>query len=145
MSSWNSRFAVALLSSAALAGGFFGGAVLLDRVDFARAESQVELSRQQLAHVEDMASVFREVNKVVEPSVVMLEVTRTVHFGSSEHRREHAAQVLQRQRPGRPDAPNAPTRPTPQRPNAPDQQQDFEQEDTGSGVIMETATATATS
>src|SRR5580658_7345895 len=80
MSSWKSRFAVATLSSAALAGGFFGGAMLLDKVDFARAESQVELSRQQLAHVEDLSSVFREVNKVVEPSVVNIEVTRTVHM-----------------------------------------------------------------
>src|ERR1700735_1144826 len=78
MNQFSSRFAVAILSSAALAGGFFGGAMLLNKVDFARAESQVDQSRKQLANVEDLSSVFREGDKVVEPSVVMLDVTRTV-------------------------------------------------------------------
>ena len=52
MRSWSSKVAVAVLSGAAVAGGFFGGATLLDRVQFARAESQVDADRADLAHVD---------------------------------------------------------------------------------------------
>lgn len=75
---WRNRFAVALLSGAAVAAGFLGGAWLLDRVDFARAETDVADSRQALSQVEDLSSVFREVAKVVAPSVVKIEVEKTV-------------------------------------------------------------------
>jgi serine protease Do len=122
--------AVAVLSSAALAGGFFGGAFLLDKVDFARAESQVELSRQQLSHVEDLSTVFREVDKVVEPSVVMLEVTRSVHMAHPDIDQNLLRRFFND------NGQDAPPDATPDAPN--EQQQDFEQQDTGSGVIMET-------
>jgi len=124
MSTWRSKFAVAVLSSAALTGGFFGGAMLLDKVDFAKAESQVELSRQQLEHVEDLSSVFREVNKVVEPSVVNIEVTRTVHMQHPDIDENLLRRFFNDNGQDAPDMPN---------------QQDFEQDDTGSGVVMEVA------
>jgi serine protease Do len=120
MNRFRSRFAVAVLSSAAVAAGFFGGATLLDRVQFARAESQVEITRQQLAHVEDLSSVFREVNKVVEPSVVKIEVTKTV----KADRPDIDENLLRRFFPDAPDMP--------------DQGKEYEQDGTGSGVIMET-------
>jgi serine protease Do len=78
---------VAALSVAAIAAGYFGGKPLLDRVEFAQAEAQVQASRQELATVEDMSTVFRHVGKVVEPSVVEIEVhkkVQTQHMPSAE-------------------------------------------------------------
>jgi serine protease Do len=72
---------------AAIAAGYFGGKPLLDRVEFAQAEAQVQASRQELATVEDMSTVFRHVGKVVEPSVVEIEVhkkVQTQHMPSAE-------------------------------------------------------------
>ena len=123
MSVWQSRFAVAVLSSAAVAGGFFGGAALLDRTEFARAETQVETARQQLANVEDLSSVFRDVAKVVEPSVVRIDVTRVVHVSATDNPRRFFQ-----------SAPNAPATPSP---FGNDQPQDYDEAGTGSGVIME--------
>ena len=57
----------------ALVASFFATGLVKD-VQFARAEQKVETTRDQLAHVEDLASVFRNVGKVVEPSVVNITV-----------------------------------------------------------------------
>jgi serine protease Do len=124
MSSWRSKVAVAVLSGAAVTGGFFGGATLLDRVQFARAESQVDAGRADLAQVEDMSSVFRQVAKVVDPSVVRIDVSKTIHnqqSGDDDMIRKFF------QEHGGGDA----------FPQIPDNGGDFEQRGTGSGVIME--------
>ena len=43
-----------------------------------RAEQKVEASREQLATVTDLSTVFREVGKAVEPSVVNITVHKSV-------------------------------------------------------------------
>jgi serine protease Do len=101
-----------------VAAGFFGGAALLERVQFAQAETQVEASRQQLKTVEDLSSVFREVDKVMEPSVVKIDVTKTVAAPAGNPLRRFF------------NDPNAP---------GPDNSDQQVEEGTGSGVIMETA------
>jgi S1-C subfamily serine protease len=78
-----SGFGVAVLSLSAIAAGYFGGRPLLERVEFARAEADVQATRQQLSTVEDLSTVFRHVGKVVEPSVVEIEVTKTVKPAAS--------------------------------------------------------------
>jgi serine protease Do len=65
------------IAAASVAGGFFGYN-LIENVQFAHAQQQVEATRQQLGTVEDMATVFRQVGKVVEPSVVNINVTKKV-------------------------------------------------------------------
>src|SRR3984957_11583860 len=74
-----SGFGVAVISLSALAAGYLGGRPLLERMQFARAEADVQATRQQLSTVEDLSTVFRHVGKVVEPSVVNIQVTKTIH------------------------------------------------------------------
>jgi serine protease Do len=73
-----SGFGVAALSLSAIAAGYFGGRPLLEKVEFARAEADVQATREQLSTVEDLSTVFRHVGKVVEPSVVEIQVKKTV-------------------------------------------------------------------
>jgi serine protease Do len=123
MQPWRNRFAVALLSGAAVVGGFFGGAVLLDHVEFARAESDVAAGRQALSSVEDLSSVFREVARVVAPSVVKIEVTKTVKANPDMN--EDLLRKFFQNNGGGGDLPQPP--------------EEFEQDGTGSGVIMDAA------
>ena len=60
----------------ALVTAFFGVGLVKD-VQFASAQKQVEATREQLASVEDLATVFRQVGKTVEPSVVNISVTKS--------------------------------------------------------------------
>ncbi|HTW95340.1 MAG TPA: trypsin-like peptidase domain-containing protein [Tepidisphaeraceae bacterium] len=78
MKPWRSRAAVAALSAAAIAGGFYGGSALLEKYQFAQAEAQVESSRADLDNAEDLATIFRQVGKVVGPSVVNIQVSKEV-------------------------------------------------------------------
>jgi serine protease Do len=78
MKVFRSGFGVAVLSLSAVAAGYFGGRPLLERIEFSRAQADVEATRQQLSTVEDLSTVFRHVGKVVEPSVVEIQVTKTV-------------------------------------------------------------------
>jgi len=78
MSLFKSKFTRGILLTGVIALGAAGGSVLLDQVQFARAEQKVEATRQQLSTVQDLASVFREVGKVVEPSVVNIQVQKSV-------------------------------------------------------------------
>jgi serine protease Do len=66
-----------LLLAVAVAAGFWGFRIA-DDVQFARAAQEVNATRDQLAHVEDLADVFRDVGTVIEPSVVNIEVKKTV-------------------------------------------------------------------
>src|ERR1700722_2366268 len=134
-----SSLATALFAAAAVAAGFFGGGAMLDKMQFARAESQVEAARQQLSHVEDLSSVFREVAKVVEPSVVKIEVTKTVRVprGNGNQDNDLLRHFFNDNGQEMPDTP-----PGHGQNQAPDQgpgEQEFQQDGTGSGVIMETA------
>ena len=77
MKPWRKSLAVLSLSGASVAAAVVG-VDLYEDVQFARAEQQVQATREELSTVQDMASVFREVGRVVEPSVVNIRVTKTV-------------------------------------------------------------------
>ncbi len=68
------------LIAVALAAGlaFEGASALVKDVAFAKAEQQASSTRQELQSVQDLSTVFRNVGKVVEPSVVQIEVRKTV-------------------------------------------------------------------
>ena len=127
----------------ALTTAWFVGGNLVRDVQFARAEQQVQASRAQISNVQDMASVFKAVGKAVEPSVVNIEVRKTV---KNPVRRFHGGDddLLRRffrDRNGpdaQPDAPDAPNMP-----DMPDMPDEFQQQGTGSGTIMETDGSTA--
>lgn len=55
-----------------------GGSALIQNVQFAKAEQNVASSREQLEKVEDLSTVFRNVGEVMNPSVVEIDVTKTV-------------------------------------------------------------------
>jgi serine protease Do len=127
--------AVLLVALVATGTGFFGFNVV-QRAQFAQAADQVEATRQQLAKADDLASVFRYVGKVVEPSVVNIQVTKTSKAslgGGGRFRRlpmdpEQLRKFLpDRDGDGEPDLPDF---------DMPDEMP-FEQHGTGSGVIME--------
>ena len=69
--------ALALAAAAGLA--FEGGKSLVENVQFAHAQEAVQSTRQELQNVQDLSTVFRNVGKVVEPSVVQIKVSKTVH------------------------------------------------------------------
>jgi serine protease Do len=73
------RKALAVLAlGAASTAAWFGVTNLVQNVQFARAQEQVELSRQQLQTTQDLSGAFRQVAKVVEPSVVKIDVKKTI-------------------------------------------------------------------
>jgi len=148
--------AVIVLGGSSVAAFAFGTTVL-QNARFARAEQQVETSRDQLARAEDLSSVFRNVGKVVEPSVVNLTVrkaggvtgNRQLPFDDDMLRRFFP----DRDGDGRPDLPEGfgGRGNNPGGPGGGDDEGDapggpgggFEQMGTGSGVIMETSGSTA--
>src|SRR5688572_17788120 len=120
--------AVAVLGGGAAVGSFFGTAVL-QNVRFANAAEQVQATREQLAHVEGLSNVFREVGKVVEPSVVKIDVRKTT--GGTNRALPFDEEMLRRLFPdndndGQPDIPDDFG-----------QGGEFNMRGTGSGVIME--------
>jgi serine protease Do len=141
-----SATAIALAVAAGLA--FEGGKSLVENVQFARAQDAVQSTRQELQNVQDLSTVFRNVGKVVEPSVVQIVVTKTVHNAAiprgglpddqylRKFFRDHGMNV-----PGDGGGNN-------EQPNnngdAPDDGSNDQQEvGTGSGVIIETDGSTA--
>ncbi|MDB5305028.1 MAG: protease Do [Phycisphaerales bacterium] len=71
-----SALAVAIAGGAA--GAWFGGSALVRDVAFAQQERSVENTREQLSTAADLSSAFRNVGKVIEPSVVQIQVRKTV-------------------------------------------------------------------
>ena len=63
------------------AGAYLEADALVKDVRFASAEQQVKVSREDLARVQDLANVFKEVGKAVSPSVVSIEVEKKVAMG----------------------------------------------------------------
>ena len=106
------------------------GSSLVQNVQFARARDEVTNSREQLSTVTDLSKVFRNVGKVVEPSVVNLSVQKS---GRTPPIDEDALRRFfpDRDGDGEPDLP-----PGFGGGGGPDDRQ-FEQQGTGSGVIME--------
>jgi serine protease Do len=120
---------VVALAAVGTAGVLFGNGLVSD-VQFARAEAQVQTSRQQLQQAEDLSTAFREVSKVVSPSVVKIEVRKTIKGVS--HVLPFPDDQLKRFFPDR-DGDGEPDLP----PGFGDQGGEMEQIGTGSGVVME--------
>jgi len=134
-----------LVISGIAVGSYFGGTELVRSARFAYAEEQVQASREDLKKVDDIYGVYRAVGKAVEPSVVSIEVHKTVKGGHQGLRfdDEMLRRFFQdRDGDGQPDAPRgrAPYR-MPQTPgDGSDEGSDsMEQVAGGSGVIMEAA------
>ncbi len=128
MSSFAKGLKTFALAGALAAAGFVGVDLFKD-AQFARAQQEVQATREQLANVEDLAKVFREVGKVVEPSVVNINVRK---HAAGHARMPFNEEQLRRFFPdrdgdGQPDVP----------PELQDQEGGIVM-GTGSGVIMET-------
>ena len=129
-----------------------GGQALVSDVQFARAEAKVQATSSQLQSVTDLSTVFREVGKVVGPSVVQIDVRKTVEGVSAPGPRnddflkkffkDHGLQQGPNGQPQAPDAQGDDSNGDDNSQPAPD---DGAQEEmgTGSGVIMETDGDTA--
>ena len=132
MKPWRKSVAAVALAAASATAGFFGFNFVQD-VQFARAEQKVEATREQLSKVEDLATVFRHVGKAVSPSVVNIQVHKTVKGGPAA--RGFDPDMLRRFFPdrdgdGEPDLPDGFG-------NGGNGDGSFEQVGTGSGVVME--------
>src|SRR4051812_34015680 len=66
----------ALAVAGVATGTGFLGFNYVQNSQFVRAADEVQVNREQLAKADDLASVFRYVGKVVEPSVVNIAVTK---------------------------------------------------------------------
>jgi S1-C subfamily serine protease len=77
MKKLNRALAVFAIAGATVA-AWEGGSALVENVQFARAEQKVDSTREQLQNVEDLSTVFRNVAKVIDPSVVQIQVRKTV-------------------------------------------------------------------
>ena len=127
-----------VLSGVAVGGLMVGNGIVSD-VQFARAQSTVQTSREQLATAQDLASAFREVGKVVEPSTVRIDVRKTVKGGAlsralpfgGENDELFKKMFPDRDGDGEPDVPEGLDG------------REFEQAGTGSGVVMEVNGSTA--
>lgn len=133
MRSWRKFLTVAVLCAASVI-TWNVGSTLIGNVQFARAAEEIEATRQQLAKVEDLATVYKAVNKVIEPSVVSIEVHKTVKADPGA-RNQQEEDLLKRFFPDR-DGDGEPDVPEGFRFNLPDSP-GYEAFGTGSGVIIE--------
>ena len=124
---------VFVLTGASITAGWFGYEGFLN-ARFARAEEQVNVTRDQLAKAENVGTVFRAVDKVVEPSVVNISVHKTI---KGVRRLPNDPDLLRKFFPrdenGQPQVPE----------DFDDGSGDQEQIGTGSGVIMDVSGSTA--
>jgi serine protease Do len=128
-----SGFGVSILCLAAIAAGYFGGRPLLERAEFARAESNVQSTRQQLQTVQDLSTVFRHVGEVVEPSVVNIKITKTIKSSGNNAAEDMLRRFFQEH------GQNMPPGMSPDQGNGNGDNADQSEEVEGSGVIMEVA------
>src|SRR5436853_188755 len=75
MKSWPKRFLSLTLAASTFGFGYLGYNYTQNRA-FALAEDKREEVRAGLSHAEDLATAFRNVGKVVEPSVVNISVRK---------------------------------------------------------------------
>ena len=69
---------VTVLIAGGTFGAWFGGNALIRNAAFAEQQHEVETTREQLATTSDLSNAFRNVGKVLEPSVVNIVVRKTV-------------------------------------------------------------------
>jgi serine protease Do len=122
---------VLALSAASVTAGWFGYQGHLNTA-FAKEEQQVEATRKQLHQAEDLSTVFRSVDKVVEPSVVNINVRKTIK-GARRIDPDMLRRFLPKDENGQPQLPD----------DLDDGSNDMEQVGTGSGVIMDVDGSTA--
>jgi serine protease Do len=151
MQVWPKRTVVNLvLCGAAFAMGY-AGYTYSQNQQFARAEDKREEIRSGLAHAEDLATAFRQVGKVVEPSVVNISVRKKITELAGLRRMPLDPDELRRffrdrEETADPDAPEVKPRsnkkpkraPEPAEPNI-EEEEAPETYGTGSGVIMDYA------
>lgn len=125
---------VTLALAAACVGAGYAGLDIFKDAQFARAEQRVEATREQLASTNDLASVFKSVNKVMESSVVSIEVKKTVRGVSGTNIPRELRRFFDRDNDGQPDF-----NPGEEGSNGPP----MIQRGTGSGVIIEVDGETA--
>ncbi|HUB26026.1 MAG TPA: PDZ domain-containing protein [Tepidisphaeraceae bacterium] len=83
MRKWQKSLGVVTVSGAMLGAAVLGVDLFHDG-QFALAEQNVQATRQQLSAVEDSSDVYRDVHRVVEPSVVEITVTKTIQRPQAE-------------------------------------------------------------
>jgi serine protease Do len=74
---------VAVASAAVIATAVAGVEIFHD-VQFARADEHVAAVRRDLATVQEGSAIFREIHEAVEPSVVNIQVTKTIEHEHSQ-------------------------------------------------------------
>jgi serine protease Do len=128
--------AIATVSGGAIA-AMFAGPTLVRYGNVARAEdapaqgkvqAPVQASPQEQQQLESLASIFRKVGKSVEPAVVQIDVIKTTKAARPPGYDEWLRQFFKdRNNDGEPDLPEGMN----------DGAEEFKQQGTGSGVIME--------
>src|SRR5204862_8151565 len=118
------------LWGSAFVAGYFGYNYARN-TQFARAEEKREEVRKGLEHAEDLATAFRSVGKVVEPSVVNIQVKKKAPVSANRRPRLDELRRFFRNRDGQPDLPEGFELPDEGDLDFPDQI------GTGSGVVME--------
>ncbi|MEO6437284.1 MAG: trypsin-like peptidase domain-containing protein [Tepidisphaeraceae bacterium] len=128
---------VMILAAVGATGWMFGSGMVKD-AHFAWAQNEVQTSRETLEGAKELSTVFRNVGKAVEPSVVRLDVRKTVKgisralpFNDEQLRRFFPDTDGD----GEPDLPEGF--------GGGDGDGQFDQQGTGSGVIMEVDGSTA--
>src|SRR5689334_1066678 len=134
----------ALLISGGAIGAWFGGQSLVRDMAFAQQQQQVETTHEQLKTVEDMATAFRNVGKAVEPSVVRIDVRKTIKgVGRGALPDDMLRRFFRDQLPDQGDKGDNNGNDDNNNDNGDDGIGGFEQVGTGSGVIMEVDGKTA--
>lgn len=145
MTKFKKTLAVLALAGASIA-AWEGGTTLVENVQFARAEQQVQATRQQLQSVQDLSTVFRDIGKAVEPSVVEIVVHKTIKGAPRQMlpNDDFLRRFFERHGMGDQMLPQSPNDQGDNGDdnnnddnNAPDDSGDLEQIGTGSGVIIE--------
>jgi serine protease Do len=126
MTAWKRILAVAAISGGTIFAWTAGGS-FLRTAQYARAAQDVEAARQQLTGAQDLANVYKTVGKVVEPSVVKIEVHQAAPRNLARDQDLLKQFFPDRDGDGEPDVPEGFRLPD----------RDFEAYGTGSGVIME--------
>jgi len=86
MNSWRKSLQVFTLAAISAAGGVVGFNALQSpsTAHAADQQQQVQTTPQQLATIQDLSSVFKQVGKVMDPSVVNIRATKTVSNASMQ-------------------------------------------------------------
>lgn len=77
MKTWKKSLTAVAVGATLAIGGMVGIEIFRD-AQFAQAAQEIEDTRSQLADIEGLSKVFREVGKVVEPSVVQIQVRKKI-------------------------------------------------------------------